>query len=132
MKIPTPPKTITAAEADRSLYGYAATVDAAYDADTLTVTIDLGLKVFVREKVRLARIDAPEVRGIERPEGLIARDWVREHIVGQKVYLRTIRDKKGKYGRYLAEVYYWQPPWMDLSNLSDRLVRLGLAHYQEY
>jgi micrococcal nuclease len=132
MKIPKPPTTLSAPVAARSLYTYAAAVEAVYDADTMTVMIDLGLNVFVRERVRLARINAPEVRGAMRVAGLVARDWVRLQVLGVGVYIKTTQDKKGKYGRYVAEVYYRPPNAVVFVNLSDRLVTLGMAVYQEY
>ena len=53
------------------LYHYKAFISAAYDGDTVTADIDLGLKTFVKgEKLRLNRINTPEVRGEEREAGL--------------------------------------------------------------
>ncbi|MBL4640178.1 MAG: hypothetical protein JKX86_00045 [Verrucomicrobiales bacterium] len=61
--------------------------------------MDLGFKVVVRgEKIRLARINAPEIRGASRKAGLVARDFLRELILDREVLLQTIRDKRGKYG----------------------------------
>ena len=46
------------------LYHYKAQVTEVYDGDTCTVEIDLGLHTFLKdEKVRLNRINAPEVTG---------------------------------------------------------------------
>lgn len=88
------------------MYEYEANVTAVYDGDTITVDIDLGLGVWVRgEKIRLIGIDAPEVRGPERPEGLKSRDWLRALVLEKTVVLQTIKDRKGKYGRYLAHVF---------------------------
>lgn len=109
------------------LYMYLAVVTAVYDGDTITVDIDLGMHTWIHgEKLRLARINAPEVRGPERPEGLKSRDWLREKILGKQIVIRTIQDKKGKYGRYLAEIY------LDDININDQLVTEGLAEYKEY
>lgn len=117
----------TPAIADDCLYTYRAGVVEAYDGDTITVDIDLGLHVWVRgEKLRLARINAPEVRGVERENGLLSRDALRSWIVGEDIILRTIRDKKGKYGRYLGEVF------LDGENINDRMVTEGFATYREY
>ncbi len=50
-----------------NLYHYRAVVVSVYDGDTCTVDIDLGLNTWVRgEKLRLYRINAPELRGSER------------------------------------------------------------------
>ncbi len=93
-----------------SLYHYAADVTEVYDGDTITVDIDLGLNIWKRgEKLRLWRINTPEVKGESRVAGLAARDYLRGLVEGRQVLLRTILDKRGddsteKYGRLLAEV----------------------------
>ena len=93
-----------------SLYHYAADVTDVYDGDTITVDIDLGMHIWKRgEKLRLWRINTPEVKGESRPAGLAARDYLRGLVDGRQVLLRTILDKRGddsteKYGRLLAEV----------------------------
>ena len=56
------------------LYHYRAKVASVYDGDTIRVDIDLGLKSWIKdEKIRLNRINAPELRGDERPEGIKSR-----------------------------------------------------------
>ena len=46
------------------MFEYKAIVISVYDADTITVDIDLGFHIWARsEKIRLFGIDAPEVRG---------------------------------------------------------------------
>ena len=98
-----------------------------YDADTITVDIDLGLGVWVRgEKLRLARINAPELRGKEREEGLKARVYLVEQISNKDIVIETVKDKKGKYGRYVAEI------WLSTRNINDALVGAGHAVYREY
>ncbi|MBD3226063.1 MAG: nuclease [Caldithrix sp.] len=113
-------------------YFYAARVTRVYDGDTCTVDIDLGLYIWVRgETIRLARIDAPEIRGRERPQGLQSRDYLRSLIDNQEVFIQTIKDKKGKYGRYIGEI------WVEHSagnwiNVSDNMVNEGYAIYFTY
>jgi micrococcal nuclease len=89
------------------IYHYKARVAGVYDADTITLDIDLGLGIWRKgETVRLHGIDAPELRGEEREKGLIARDWLRQRLPqGAEVIVHTIKDKKGKYGRLLAEIF---------------------------
>lgn len=91
------------------MYEYRAIVTAVYDADTITVTIDLGFKAELRGvKLRLFGINAPEVRGKEREAGLKARDWLRERILDKEVRIKSHDGKAlgvGKYGRWLAEVF---------------------------
>ncbi|MCP4507044.1 MAG: thermonuclease family protein [Fuerstiella sp.] len=95
----------------------------------MTVEVDLGFDVSTTQKLRLYGINAWEVRGDERPQGLIARDWFREQVpIGSTIYLKTQKDKRGKYGRYLATVY----DDLDSQALNHRLVELGHAKYQKY
>jgi len=113
-------------------FQYHALVTSVYDGDTCTVDIDLGMGIWLRgEKLRLYRINAPEMRGEEKPEGTISRDRLREWIDGRKIILETVRDKKGKYGRYLAEIWLQKEAgvWV---NINDRLVSEGLAEYKAY
>lgn len=108
-------------------YVYRGEVTDVYDGDTITADIDLGLSVWKHgEKLRLHRIDAPEVRGKQRPAGLSSRNWLRQKILGKTVIIQTIKDQKGKYGRYLAEI------WLDGKNINDLLVKSGHAKYKDY
>ena len=97
-----------------------------YDADTITVRVDQGFSNSTVKTLRLARINAWEVRGVERPAGLIARDWLRTLILGKVVRVTTRKDKTGKYGRYIAEVFF------DGGNVNDQIVALGHGKYQSY
>ncbi|MCF6270289.1 MAG: thermonuclease family protein [Melioribacteraceae bacterium] len=115
-----------------NLYQYKAFVTKVYDGDTITVEIDLGFKTYVKgEKIRLRRINAPEVRGDSRAEGLKSRDYLRMLIMNKEILLETIKDKKGKYGRYLGEVFLKQEDgeWL---NINNNLVDKGFAEFKEY
>jgi micrococcal nuclease len=117
-------------------YVYRADVVGVYDADTIDAIVDLGFGINQKMRFRLARINAPEVKGSEKVKGLIARDYVRDKILGREVIIKTVKDEKEKFGRYLAEVFYNNrdvyPELEELDNLSDRLVLQGMAIYQEY
>lgn len=103
-------------------YRYRAIVVSVYDGDTITVDIDLGFHLTLKTSVRLARINAPELSGVERMQGIVARDYLRSVLPkGAAVLLQTYKSGTEKYGRYLADV------WIDDINLNDRLVELHLA-----
>lgn len=88
------------------LYNYRATITDVYDGDTVTANIDLGFGVELKkQKLRLWNVKAPEVRGEEREAGLVSRDALREKILGKQILLTTLKDKKGKYGRYIAKIF---------------------------
>lgn len=113
-------------------YYYSAIVREIYDGDTCTVDIDLGLSTWQHnEKLRLNRIDAPELRGASRERGLASRDFLREKIDGKFIIIETVKDSREKYGRYLAEIWLvdekgkWQ-------NINDLLVTSKHAVYRKY
>lgn len=111
------------------MYEYKAQVVRIVDADTLVLDVDLGFNVRIRETIRLARVDAWETRGDERIQGTKAKEFVEDilHAVNE-VTITTMKDKKGKYGRYIAEV--WIPYDGKNANLGDLLVEKG--HATEY
>ncbi|MBN2011327.1 thermonuclease family protein [candidate division KSB1 bacterium] len=114
------------------LYQYNAYVTEVYDGDTCTVDIDLGLHTWLKdEKIRLARINAPELRGDERDAGFVSRDFLRSLILKKSVILETIKDQKGKYGRYLGELWIIDDNG-NYFNINDHLVDNGYAVYQSY
>ena len=87
------------------MYQYKATIIDVYDGDTVTAKVDLGFLISQEMKLRLYGIDTPELRGSEREEGLKVRDILREMILDQEVIINTYKDKQGKYGRYLANIF---------------------------
>ena len=112
-----------------NLYIYRAKVTKVYDGDTCTADIDLGMKTWVHsETLRLNRINTPELRGSEREAGLVARDRLRELILDKEIFLQTIKDKTGKYGRYLAEIWVIDENG-GFVNINDQLIAEGLAEY---
>ena len=105
-------------------FQYIAHVTKVYDGDTITCDIDCGLSIVLKQqKIRLYGINAPEVKGIEKIEkgGLKARDALADKILNKTIILHTIKDKKGKYGRYLGIVY------LDDVNINQWLVDNGYA-----
>ena len=127
---------------EKSMYHYKAIITDIYDADTVTADIDLGCGVWIKgEKLRLFGINAPEMRGPEKKQGTISRDWLREEIwetdvSNERIYdnpviIKTIKDKTGKYGRLLA-VIYMQDSAGQWINLNELMVELGYAVKKDY
>jgi micrococcal nuclease len=115
-----------------NLYHYHAHVTDVYDGDTLTVDIDLGLHTWLRgEKLRLYRINAPELRGADKARGEKSRDFLRDLVLNRDVVLKTIADRREKYGRYLAEIWLLdeQGAWV---NVNDKMVKESHAEYKKY
>lgn len=116
---------------DEKLYFYKAKVISVYDGDTCRVDIDLGLKIWLRnERIRLSRINTPELHGAEKEKGLQARDYLRKLVLDKDIFLQTAKDRQGKYGRYLGEL--WIPIDGAWTNVNDMLVQKGFAEYKEY
>jgi micrococcal nuclease len=115
------------------MFEYMAKVVSVYDGDTIRVDIDLGFGIkFENQSIRLLGIDTPEVRGEEREAGIKVRDYVREQILEKEIVLKTYKDTKGKYGRWLGQVYYVKDGIVasdspDLICLNDELLKLGMA-----
>lgn len=90
-------------------YWYKAKVVSVYDGDTIRVKLDLGFGISTGgskgESLRLYGVNTPELRGAEKERGKMVRDELRKLIDGKDVTIQTLKDKTGKYGRYLAKVY---------------------------
>jgi len=84
------------------MYEYSAKVIRVVDGDTLIVLVDLGFKINIELRVRLSKINAPDISTIE---GLTTKDMVESLVLNKKVVIKTTKDSKDKYGRYLAEVF---------------------------
>ena len=112
-----------------NLYTYKATVTSVYDGDTLTVDVDLGFSIVLRNiKLRLLGIDTPELRGgTEETKSYArrARDYVREKCLGKEIYVES--HKKGKYGRYLATIWYIEDDEKSEKSINDLLLENNLA-----
>jgi|GEM_PF-252870 len=92
------------------MYEYRARVLRTVDGDTVDLDIDLGCSVHVHERCRLYGINAPETHGVKKDSeeyrrGMTATEFLRNMIEGKEVLIRTFKDKKGKYGRYLVEIW---------------------------
>mgnify|MGYP003137237686 FL=1 len=104
------------------MWEYRGFVRKVYDGDTITVDFDLGFDIVLKnQKIRLIGINAPEVRGKSRPDGLISRDALRSRIANKWVTIKTEKDKKGKYGRWLGTVVLGD------ENINEWLISEGYA-----
>ena len=86
-------------------YTWAAQCQEVYDGDTITCVIDLGLQHFWRSQVRLAGLNAPEMRGADVIQGERSRDYLRSRLLGKWCVLHCGRASLEKYGRVLARVF---------------------------
>ena len=113
----------------RTPYTYYAILDRVIDGDTLSIDFDLGFFLNLKEIVRLAGINAPE---INTKKGKDAKEFVESELKNAHLIVET--RKKEKYGRYLAYVYYSKKykDFVDIIRhgklLNEELVKVGLAN----
>ena len=91
------------------MYEYRCRVVKIIDGDTVDVDIDLGFGVWLhKERVRLYGIDTPESRTRDLEEkkyGLAAKDFLTGMLDDDQIILKTHKDKTGKFGRILGELW---------------------------
>ena len=108
------------------MYHYKAQVVKVIDGDTIDFMVDLGFGTHQKIRVRLARVDAWEKRGEEKAKGDAAKEYVEKTLSKYSwVEIRTFKDRKGKYGRYIAEVFL--PNGHKPLSLGDMLLKEGHA-----
>ena len=75
-----------------------------YDGDTFTIAFRTSYFGHIqRHSVRIADIDAPEMRGEDKESGIRSRDFLRELILDKIVRVKIV--KLDNFGRFLAHVY---------------------------
>ena len=80
---------------------YRAAIEAVVDGDTLWCVVDLGLGVRTRQKLRLAGLNAPELRS---QAGIAAKRFLSGKLkTGSTVIIATT--KSDKFDRYLVDVW---------------------------
>jgi len=101
---------------------YDAYVVGVYDGDTITVDFDLGFDIIMKnQKIRLYGINAPELKGVDKLSGQTSKNWLVEKVLNKNIVIKTHKDAKEKYGRWLGEVYVG-----DLY-INEQMITEGLA-----
>ncbi|WP_292756641.1 thermonuclease family protein [Methylophaga sp. UBA2689] len=96
---------------------YLFNVKRVYDGDTLILENN--------QRVRLLGINTPEISSHYReaePGGIEARDWLKNQLSENQVYLQYDTEKRDRYDRLLA--YAWTP---DGDFINEKLLQKGLA-----
>ncbi len=104
------------------MFQYEANVIRIVDGDTLLLDVDLGFTLRLKVRVRLARVQAPELAnwaadGLHNP----AIDWLNEVIPPGSVVVVDIM-KTEKYGRWLGTLRYKRG-----STSRDDILRAGVV-----
>jgi|TARA_R100000329_G_scaffold137292_1_gene118349 micrococcal nuclease len=90
------------------MYEYNCEILRVVDGDTVDVSIDLGFDISYKSRVRLYGIDTPESRTRDKDEkarGLMSKEYLIDELSKGQVVIKTHKDKKGKFGRVLGEMY---------------------------
>tara|TARA_R110002020_G_scaffold8716_1_gene35374 strand:+ start:1237 stop:1572 length:336 start_codon:yes stop_codon:yes gene_type:complete len=90
------------------MYEYSALCTRIIDGDTIDASIDLGFSVWVKVRIRLQGIDAPETRTknlSEKMEGLKTKEYLKTIMDGSGGHFVLKSHGVGKYGRCLGTIY---------------------------
>ena len=112
------------------MYKYNAKIVRWVDGDTVIVDIDLGFYVTRQERIRLSRIDAPELNSkvayqVRKAKGARAKakKFAPE---GSQVVLTTSKSSIDRYSRYIGEISF------NGKNVSDYLIEMKVAKEVKY
>jgi micrococcal nuclease len=100
------------------LWVYRAALLRCVDGDTVDLQVDLGFRISFDLRGRLCGINAPEKRGADKVAGKAATahliklcnryalNGTEDFLTGlAELYVKTIKDEQGKYGRYIVELW---------------------------
>ena len=117
------------------MYTYRAAVERVIDGDTYVLEIDLGFKITKELQLRLRGVDTHEIYGYskeseEYQQGIEEKEFVEHWLKDAEesvddeypLILETYKDSKGKYGRYLGDIYH---PELGASLAESLLERYG-------
>lgn len=96
------------------LFHYKAEILDVHDGDSIKVILDLGLSTKVKTSIRMLSINAPELSGKTKPDGIKSRDALIALLTDKDgkfkpVIVETIKDtKREKYGRLLGIIWVLQ------------------------
>jgi len=117
------------------MFEYGAELVNVVDGDTFDFLIDMGFNIQHKIRVRLFGVDTPEIyhprNRAELAHGLEAKEFVERHFLGKKGIVNTVKDRKGKYGRYLANFTICTSE-NEILNLAISLVEAGLEKKDVY
>ena len=114
-------------------YTYNVEVKRVVDGDTVDVIIDLGFNTYIKRRIRMFGINAPESRTRdleEKKRGLAAKDKLKEHIKDSKIVMRSWG--KGKYGRVLGELFTEEDSEFGLIHMNINQALIDEGHAEAY
>ncbi|MCA1844473.1 MAG: thermonuclease family protein [Actinobacteria bacterium] len=110
------------------MYDYYATILSVIDGDTVHAQVEVGFDITARLTLRLDGINAPEMGTPEGPPAkahlvqLLATGM--DGLGGRRLLMRSHKDHREKYGRYLATLY---PGGFAAPSANQRMIDDGFA-----
>lgn len=105
------------------MYEYEATLIEVIDGDTIDVWVDLGFSIRIKQRLRFAGINTPELHSTDEAEKARAQA-AKDRLVAllpQVFVIKTKKDKREKFGRMLAEVFVGE------QSINTQMVTEGFA-----
>ena len=81
----------------------------------------MGFDLTYNQAIRLLGLDAPEVRGSEKLDGYVSRDYLRALISDSDVTVLVPKKERGKFGRVLGVII------KDGANINNLMIEEGYA-----
>jgi micrococcal nuclease len=109
---------------DVVLYTYRAKLERVVDGDTIDAIIDLGFDIWVKKRIRLHGIDAPETRTRdleEKNRGKVTKARLIKILDDANNEFLIISHGVGKYGRCLGELF------VNNQSVNQQLIAEGMA-----
>ena len=106
------------------MYKYRAKLLKVVDGDTIDARIDLGFDIFIHERIRLWKIDAPETRTLdlkEKKQGKRAKKRLKELLESKNGEFELLSHGFGKFGRCLGEIF------IENQSVNDLLIKEGFV-----
>ncbi len=106
------------------MYEYKCELIKVVDGDTIDLNVSLGFDTYTKQRFRLYGINAPETRTRdleEKARGNESKQFLINHLFNKELTIQTMKDKKGKFGRWLGIIY------ADGVDLNAAMVSRGLA-----
>ena len=110
------------------MYEYNAKLSKVIDGDTIDADIDLGFQTYIKQRIKLYGVDTPQSRSkvtTEKEEGIKAKNKLIE-LLPRDFKVRTVLNKRGKFGRVLGHVYTVDPDGKEV-NINETMVKEGYA-----
>jgi micrococcal nuclease len=100
------------------------------DGDTLDVILDLGFSTYRKERIRILGIDSDELNSKDpgqKAKAFAAKEfalrWFSPDLSKRVLWVKTYKDRKDKYGRFLGDFKFLDDP----VTFSEAILEAGLA-----